>query len=423
MRKPDPTRRIAVTGLGVISPVGQDVGAVWENLVNGRSGLRRITRWDPTDLDCQAAGEVDFEPKDWMDFKAVRRTARNVVMGVAMAKQALADSGLEVTDGNRDDIGIVFGSGSGGPELLIDNVVVRDTKGPRSVSPFFIANMLPDTASGQIAIETGIRGHNVCIVTACSTGTSCIGEAAEAIKRGDVFAAIAGSVETPIRDMAYYGFSNMRGMGTPLPGEGLETISRPYDVTRDGFVLGEGGAALVLEDLELAEARGARVYAEVVGYGSSADAWDLIQPIERGDGVRRAMQMALDRYEVPADEVDMLNPHGTSTPVGDLREAQAIADVFGAHTPDVLISATKSMTGHMMGGCGSFEGLATILSVYNQVIPATTNTRVVDPEIAATGINVLTGASREAQVRYALSCNVGLGGHNAAVIFKRYPGA
>lgn len=423
MRKPDPTRRIAVTGLGVISPVGQDVDTVWENLVNGRSGLRRITRWDASDLECQAAGEVDFDPKEWMDFKAVRRTARNVVMGVAMAKQALADSGLEVTDANRDDIGIVFGSGSGGPELLIDNVAVRDTKGPRSVSPFFIANMLPDTASGQIAIETGIRGHNVCIVTACSTGTSCIGEAAEAIKRGDIFAAIAGSVETPIRDMAYYGFSNMRGMGTPLPGEGLETISRPYDVTRDGFVLGEGGAALVLEDLELAEARGAHVYAEVVGYGSSADAWDLIQPIERGDGVRRAMQMALDRYEVPADEVDMINPHGTSTPVGDLREAQAIADVFGAHTPDVLISATKSMTGHMMGGCGSFEGLATILSVHNQVIPATTNTRVVDPEITATGLNVLTGASRETHVRYALSCNVGLGGHNAAVIFKRYPGA
>ncbi len=423
MRKPDPTRRIAVTGLGVISPVGQDVDTVWENLVNGRSGLRRITRWDPTDLDCQAAGEVDFDPTGWMDFKAVRRTARNVPMGVAAAKQALADSGLEVTDENRDDLGVIFGSGIGGPELLIDNVEIRDTRGPRAVSPFFIANMLPDTASGQIAIETGIRGLNTCIVTACSTGTNCIGEAAEAIKRGDIIAAIAGSVETPIRDIAYIGFSNMRGMGTPLPGEGLETTSRPYDVTRNGFVLGEGGGALILEDLEHARARGAKVYAEVVGYGSTADAWDLIQPIERGNGVRRAMQIALDRYGVPADEVDMINPHGTSTPVGDLREAQAIADVFGDHTPDVLVSATKSMTGHMMGGCGSFEGLATVLSIHNQVVPATTNTRVVDPEIAATGLNVLTGASRETRVRYALSCNVGLGGHNAAVIFKRYVGA
>ena len=423
MRKPDYTRRIAVTGLGVISPVGQDVATAWDNLVNGRSGLRRITRWDPSDLDCQAAGEVDFEPKDWMDFKAVRRTARNVVMGVATAKQALADSGLEITDANRDDIGVIFGSGIGGPELLIDNLEIRDTKGPRSVSPFFIANMLPDTASGQIAIETGARGHNMCVVTACSTGTSCIGEAAEAIKRGDVVAAIAGSIETPIKDMAYIGFSNMRGMGTPREGEDLGSISRPYDVTRDGFVLGEGGGALILEDLEHAKARGARIYAEVAGYGSAADAWDLIQPIERGDGVRRAMRTALDRHDVPADEVDVINPHGTSTPVGDLREAQAIADVFGAHTPDVLISATKSMTGHMMGGCGSFEGVATVLTVYHQVVPATTNTREVDPEIAATGLNVLTGASRAAEVRYALSCNVGLGGHNAAVIFKRYPGA
>ncbi len=293
------------------------------------------------------------------------------------------------------------------------------------MSPFFIANMLPDTASGQIAIETGARGRNpAAAATACSTGTNCIGEAAEAIKRGDVIVAIAGSVETPIRDMAYYGFSNMRGMGTPLPGEGLDTISRPYDVTRDGFVLGEGGAALILEDLEVATARGAMIYAEVVGYGSAADALDFIEPIERGDGVRRAMHpcFSLGTRCLPTRWTSC-NPHGTSTPVGDLREAQAISDVFGAHTPDILISATKSMTGHLMGGCGSFEGLAKMLSLYRQVIPATTNTRVIDPEIAATGLNVLMGASRETQVRYALSCNVGLGGHNAAVIFKRYDGA
>jgi len=422
VRRPDHTRRIAVTGLGVISPVGQDVDTAWDSLLAGRSGLRRITRWDPSDLECQAAGEIDFDATAWMDFKAVRRTARNVVIGVAAAKQALADSGLEVTDVNRDDIGVVFGSGVGGPELLMENMAIRDTKGPRAVSPFFIANMLPDTASGQIAIETGVRGHNICIVTACSSGTNCIGEAAEAIKRGDVIAAIAGSVETPLRDMAYIGFSNMRGMGTPREGEGLETISRPYDVTRNGFVLGEGAGALILEDMELAKARGARIYAEVVGYGSAADAWDLIQPIERGDGVRRAMLMALERQGVPADEVDMINPHGTSTPVGDIREAQAIADVFGAHTPDVLVSATKSMTGHMMGACGSFEGVATVLSVHHQVVPATANTREVDPEIAATGLNVLIGESRRTPIRYAMSCNVGLGGHNAAVIFKRHDG-
>jgi 3-oxoacyl-[acyl-carrier-protein] synthase II len=223
VRTPDYSRRVAVTGLGVISPVGQDIDTAWDNLVNGRSGLRRITRWDASALDCQAGGEVDFDPAQWMDFKAARRTSRNVVMGVAAAQQALADSGLEVTDANRDELGIVFGSGAGGPELLMDNVVIRDTKGPRAVSPFFIANMLPDTASGQIAIETGIRGHNVCIVTACSTGTSCIGEAAEAIKRGDIIAAIAGSTRRPSTRWPTSGSRTCAGWGR----RATARVSRP----------------------------------------------------------------------------------------------------------------------------------------------------------------------------------------------------
>ena len=419
MRRPDYNRRIVVTGLGTVSPIGNDVDTVWNNLVAGCSGLGPITRFDASGYESNVAGELKgFEARDWMDFKAARRTGLNVQFGVAAAKQALADSGIEVTTANRDEIGIIFASGAGEPKLMMDNKETWDTKGARLVSPFFIANMLVDTASGQIAIETGIRGHNMAVVTACSTGTHSIGEAAEAIRRGDCTAIIAGSTESPIYEMVWIGFGNMRGIGTPRPGEPLQTVSRPFDLTRNGFILGEGAAALVLEDLELAQARGARIYAEVVGYGSTNDAWDLIQPIEGGDGVARAMQMALDRRGVPANEIDMINPHGTSTPLGDLAEAQAIHRVFGERGGSIAISATKSMTGHMMGAAGSFEGLATVLSVFHQVVPPTVNYRDPDPEI---GLDV-SPVARPMPIRYAMSDNVGLGGHNGAVIFKRYDG-
>jgi 3-oxoacyl-[acyl-carrier-protein] synthase II len=420
MRRPDFSRRVAVTGLGVISPIGLDVDTVWNNLVAGRTGLRRLTRWDPTPYEAQIAGEVnDFDPAKWMDFKAARRTDRNVQFGVAAAKQALEDSGLTVDQSNRDDIGVIFGSGAGGPYLMMENKITWDNRGARAVSPFFIANMLPDTASGQIAIETGIRGSNMCIVTACSTGTHNIGEAAEGIRRGDYVAALTGATENPLHELAYIGFMNMRGMGKPREGEPLETVSRPFDLTRDGFVLGEGAAAMMLEDLEYAKARGARVYAEVVGYGSAADAWDLIQPIEQGDGIRRAFLQALERHNVPAAEIDLINPHGTSTPLGDLREAQAIWATFGERTPQVAISATKSLTGHMMGASGAFEGVATVLSVFHQCAPATANYRDPDPEV---NLDVVHGSSRAMSIRYAISDNIGLGGHNGAVIFKHYDG-
>ena len=418
-RRPDFSRRVAVTGLGIISPVGQDKDTAWDNLVNGRSGLKKITRWDPTPYEAQIAGEVEFDGTQWMDFKAIRRTDRNVVLGVAAAKQALADSGLVVDESNRDDIGVIFGSGGGGPYLLMENLEKWHNAGARTVSPFFIANMLPDTASGQIAIETGIRGSNMCIVTACSTGTHNIGEAAEGIRRGDYVAALTGATENPLHEMVYIGFSNMRGMGMPRPGESIETVSRPFDKTRDGFVLGEGSGAMMLEDLEFAKARGAKVYAEVVGYGSAADAWDLIQPVDKGDGARRSFVQALERHNVPANEVDLINPHGTSTPLGDLREAQAIWGAFGEHTPNIAISATKSMTGHLMGAAGAIEGVFTALSVYNQCAPATLNYRDADPEI---NLNVVSGGARSMEIRYAMSNNIGLGGHNGAVIFKRYDG-
>jgi 3-oxoacyl-[acyl-carrier-protein] synthase II len=423
MRRPDYDRRVVVTGLGVISPVGNDKATAWSNLVSGHSGLAEITHFDAGPYEAKAAGEVrDFTAAEWMDPKAARRSESSLHFGVAAAKQALADSGFELTDENRTEVGVIFGSGAGGQQLMIDNYATLTERGPRSVAPTFIANALVDSCSGMIAIETGAIGHNVCMVSACATGTHNVGEAAEAIRRGDCIAVISGSTEAPLLEVAHAGFSNMRGMGMPRPGEPLQTVSRPFDLTRDGFVLGEGAGSLFLEDLEMAKARGATIYAEVVGYGSAADGWDMIQPIDAGIGSARAMQMALDRRGVPADEVDLINPHGTSTPLGDKREAEAIHTVFGARAARdaraLAISATKSMTGHMMGAAGAFEAFATVMSVAEQCAPGTINFRDTDPECDVW----VVGETQSLPIRYALSNNIGLGGHNGAVIFKRFDG-
>jgi 3-oxoacyl-[acyl-carrier-protein] synthase II len=423
VRKPDYERRVVVTGLGVVSPVGNDVKTAWDNLIRGQSGLQEITKFDPSRYEAKAAGEVrDFNAVDWMDPKAVRRSETSMHFGVAAAKQAVADSGFEINDENREDVGVVFGSGAGGQQLMIEAWINLHEKGPRSVQPTFIANALVDSASGMIAIETGAIGHNVCIVSACATGTHNVAEGAEAIRRGDCIAVISGSTEAPLLETAHAGFTNMRGMGLPRPGEPLQTVSRPFDKTRDGFVLGEGAGSLFLEDLELARARGAKIYAEVVGYGSTNDGWDMVQPIDRGSGSARAMKQALERRGVPADEVDLINPHGTSTPLGDKREAQAIWTVFGdraaASRTSLAISGTKSMTGHMMGAAGAFEAFATVMSVAEQCIPPTINYRDPDPDC---DLWVVTEATSH-PIRYALSNNIGLGGHNGAVIFKRYQG-
>jgi 3-oxoacyl-[acyl-carrier-protein] synthase II len=423
VRSPDHTRRVGVTGLGVISPVGNDKETAWRNIVEGVSGLDEITRFDASPYDHRIAGEVrDFEPAAWMDAKAVRRSEHEMHYGVAAAKQSIADAGFEITDANRTDVGVVFGSGAGGQLLMIDSYATLRDRGPNRVPPTFIANALVDSTSGMIAIETGAIGHNICIVSACATGTHNVAEAAEAIRRGDCTAVISGSTEAPLIEVAHAGFENMRGLGLPRPGEPIQTVSRPFDKTRNGFVLGEGAGALFLEDLELAKARGARIYAEVVGYGSAADGWDMIQPIEHGTGSARAMKMALERRGVPADEVDLINPHGTSTPVGDAREAEAIWTVFGdrsaAARRSLAISGTKSMTGHMMGAAGAFEAFATVLSVAEQKVPGTLNYRDADPDCDLWVVD----ETIDRPIRYALSNNIGLGGHNGAVIFKRYEG-
>jgi 3-oxoacyl-[acyl-carrier-protein] synthase II len=387
------------------------------------SGLGPITHFDPSPYEAMVAGEVrDFDAKAWMDPKAARRSESSLHFGVAAAKQALTDSGFELTDENRTEVGVIFGSGAGGQQLMIDNYVALHDRGHRTVAPTFIANALVDSCSGMIAIETGAIGHNVCMVSACATGTHNVGEAAEAIRRGDCIAVISGSTEAPLLEVAHAGFSNMRGMGLPRPGEAPQTVSRPFDATRDGFVLGEGAGSLFLEDLELAKARGARIYAEVVGYGSAADGWDMVQPIDAGVGSSRAMTMALERRGVPADEVDLINPHGTSTPLGDKREAEAIWATFGSRASrdarTLAISGTKSMTGHMMGAAGAFEAFATVMSVAEQCVPGTLNYRDFDPDC-----DLWVPAETQAlPIRYALSNNIGLGGHNGAVIFRRYDG-
>ena len=423
MRRPDYDRRVVVTGVGVISPVGNDKETAWSNLVNGVSGLAPITYFDTSQYEAKMAGEVQgFDAKEWMDPKAARRSESSLHFGVAAAKQALADSGFELSDENRTEVGVIFGSGAGGQQLMIDNYVSLHDRGARTVAPTFIANALVDSPSGMIAIETGAIGHNVCMVSACATGTHNVGEAAEAIRRGDCIAVISGSTEAPLLEVAHAGFSNMRGMGLPRAGEEPQTVSRPFDATRDGFVLGEGAGSLFLEDLEIAKDRGAKIYAEVVGYGSAADGWDMVQPIDAGVGSARAMQMALDRRGVPADEVDLINPHGTSTPLGDKREAEAIWATFGSRASresrSLAISATKSMTGHMMGAAGAFEAFATVLSVAEQTVPGTLNYRDFDP---ACDVWVVPETMRM-PIRHALSNNIGLGGHNGAVIFKRYDG-
>jgi 3-oxoacyl-[acyl-carrier-protein] synthase II len=419
VRKPDYNRRVVVTGLGVVSPIGNDTDTVWASLTSGKSGIGTITHFDSSAYEHHAAGEVkDFDVTKFWNFKDARRSDKVVHFAVASAKMALADSGLEITDENRYDIGVIFGSGGGGQGLFINNQEIWHSKGVRSVSPFFIANGLVDASSGTIAIETGAKGHNFCPVSACSTGTHSIGEAAEVIRRGDCTAVITGSAESPLLELVHIGFTNMRGLGNPLPGQPIGTVSRPFDKTRDGFVLGEGAGSMILEDLEMAKARGATIYAEVVGYGSAADGYDMIAPAPHGEGAARSIKNALERRGVRADQIDMLNPHGTSTPMGDKCESEAIWGALGSHTPNVLISATKSMTGHMMGAAGAFEGVATVLSLYHQTVPGTLNYVEPDPEC---NINIAT-ETIEKPLRYAISNNIGLGGHNSALIFKHYTG-
>jgi beta-ketoacyl-acyl-carrier-protein synthase II len=422
-------RRAVVTGLGVVSPVGIGADVAWEALVAGRSGIGDITHFDASAFPIRVAGEVKgFVATDHMDPKDARRHDRNTHFAVAAAGEALRHAGLlgpggrlDRAQADGDRFGMVFGTGIGGIGLISDGVRTLLERGPDRISPFLLPNMLPDSASGMVAIQYGLRGHNLAVVSACATGGHAVGEAMEAIVRGQADLMLGAGTEAVIVPLGLAGFSQMKALGSPIdPDTGAydPTIaSRPFDATRDGFVVSEGSAVLVLEELGHALARGATPLAEVIGYGSSADAFHMAAPAERGEGNQRAMRAALARAGIGPEEVDYINAHGTSTPLNDKFESIAIEEVFGGHARRLAISSTKSMTGHMMGAAGAFEAFACVKTLETGCIPPTINLRHPDPELA---LDYVPNTARQADVRVALSNSMGLGGHNSTVIVRRY---
>jgi 3-oxoacyl-[acyl-carrier-protein] synthase II len=421
-------RRAVITGLGVVSPVGIGSEATWDGFVSGRSGITDITLFDASPFEVRVAGEVkDFDATAFMDAKDVRRHDRNTHFAVAASGEALRDAGLlgengRVNgDGDADRVGMVFGTGIGGIGIMLEGHKTLLERGPRRVSPFMLPHMLPDSASGQVAIEYGIRGPNMAVVSACATGGHAVGEAMEAIVRGQADIMLGAGTEAPLVPLAFAGFGQMRALGTPKdPDTGAydpAMASRPFDATRDGFVVSEGSAVLVIEELEHARARGARPIAEVIGFGSSADAFDMAAPAERGEGNQRAMRMALARAGVGPEAVDYINAHGTSTPLNDRYETMAIRDVFGEHADRLAVSSTKSMIGHAMGAAGAIEAYVCAKVVSTGCIPPTINYRHPDPELT---LDYVPNEARAADVRVALSNSMGLGGHNSSVIIRRF---
>jgi beta-ketoacyl-acyl-carrier-protein synthase II len=421
-------RRAVVTGLGVVSPVGIGSDATWDGLVSGRSGIDRITHFDTTPFEIDVAGEVKgFEATDYMDPKDARRHDRSTHLAVAATDEALRDAGLLGEDGHvtrdvdADRFGMVFGTGIGGIGLLLDGHKTLLERGPRRVSPFMLPHMLPDSPSGQVAIEFGIRGPNMAVVSACATGGHAVGEAMEVIVRGEADIMLGAGTEAPLLPLAFAGFGQMRALATPIDpdtGEYNPAIaSRPFDATRNGFVVSEGSAVLVLEELGHALARGARPIAEVIGYGSAADAYDMAAPAERGEGNQRAMRAALKRADIGPDEVDYINAHGTSTPLNDRYETMAIRDVFGEHADRLAVSSTKSMTGHAMGAAGAIEAFVCVKVLATGCIPPTINYRHPDPELT---LDYVPNEARASDARVTLSNSMGLGGHNSTVIFRRW---
>jgi beta-ketoacyl-acyl-carrier-protein synthase II len=394
--------------------VGNSVPEIWRNLLDGKSGLNCITQFDATDFAIKVVGEVkDFSAEGFVDPKEAGRMDRSVLFSIVAAKQAVEDAHLDITEEESHDVGIILGTGAAGLATALAQQKILEERGPRRVSPHFIPNFLPDSASGQVAIAVGARGPNMAVVSACATGGHAIGEAMETIRRGDADVMLAGGTEAIIVPVIVAGFINMRALSDdPNP----ETASKPFDIRRTGFVLSEGAAILVLEDLDHARARGAHIYAEVVGYGSTNDAYHMAAQLESGAGAARTMQRALNKAGIAADEVDYINAHGTGTPLNDRVETLAIKSVFGDAAYDVAISSTKSMTGHMMGAAGALEAMVCALAIRDNVIPPTINLEQPDPDC---DLDYTPNKARHLQVDVALSNSIGLGGHNSCVILKR----
>ena len=406
-------RRVVVTGLGVISPVGNDVPSAWSALLAGRSGVGPITRFDPSALHCRIAGEVKgFDVTSVMSAKEARRLDTFIHYGVAAATEALRDCGLEVTDANRDRIGCVIGSGIGGLPMIEVNHSELLNRGPRRVSPFFVPGSIINMIGGSLSIMYGLRGPNLAIVTACTTGLHSIGDAGRMIEYGDADVMLAGGAESTICPLGLGGFDTMKAVSTR--NDDPATASRPFDKDRDGFVLGEGAGIVVLEEYEHARRRGARMYCELAGFGMSADAYHMTAP--NMDGPRRCMQVALRNAGINADEVDYLNAHGTSTPLGDINETKAIRAALGEHADRIVVNSTKSMTGHLLGGAGGIESVFTALALHHQVSPPTINIFNQDPEC---DLDYCANTAREMKIDVALKNSFGFGGTNGTLVFKR----
>jgi len=408
-------RRVVVTGLGIVCPVGNNVQEAWTSILAGKSGIARITRFDPTPLACHIAGEVkNFDAGSVLSPKEARRIDRFMHLGIAAGVEAIKDSGIEVSEANAERMGVNIGSGMGGLPMIEETYQDALKGGPRKISPFFIPGTIINMISGNLSIMFGLKGPNLAMVTACTTSAHCIGEAGRLIEYGDADVMVAGGSESTVTMLAVGGFAAARALSTR--NDDPATASRPWDKDRDGFVLGEGAGVVVLEELEHAKNRGARIYGELAGYGMSGDAHHITAPQESGDGAARCMANALRNAGLNKEEVDYINAHGTSTPLGDLAETVAVKRAFGDHAKKVAVSSTKSMTGHLLGAAGGVEAVFSLLAVRDQIAPPTANLANQDP---ACDLDYVPNEARRIRIRAALSNSFGFGGTNGTLIFKR----
>lgn len=410
--------RVVVTGIGAFTPLGLDMNTTWENLIAGKSGVDYITLFDASDMEVKFAGEVKgFNPNDYINRKDARRMDRFAQLAVAAGYQAVQNSGLKIDSENEDDIGVFVGSGIGGLTTMFEQAKILIEKGPDRVSPFLAPMMIADIAAAQLSIALGVKGPNFCTTSACSSGSDSIGVAYELIKHGDAEIMIAGGTEAIINPLGITSFAALKALSTR--NDAPQKASRPFDKERDGFIIAEGAAILVLESLEHALKRGATILAEFMGYGATSDSFHITQPIETGDGAAKAMKNALDKAGIKPEDIDYINAHGTSTPLNDAMETKAIKTVFGDYAYKVPISSTKSMTGHMIGCAGAIEPSICIWTIQNGIIPPTINYENPDPEC---DLDYVPNVARPAKVDIALTSSFGFGGHNSVLIIKRYTG-
>ncbi|NES94119.1 MAG: beta-ketoacyl-ACP synthase II [Desertifilum sp. SIO1I2] len=409
-------KRVVVTGLGAITPIGNNLAEYWQGLIGGRNGIGPITLFDAARHDCRIAGEVKgFDPHDYLDRKDAKRMDRFAQFAIAASKQALADAEFAINDLNAEQVGIIIGTGIGGLKVLEDQQEVYLTRGPDRCSPFMIPMMIANMAAGLTAIHTGAKGPNSCTVTACAAGSNAVGDAFRLVQNGYAQAMICGGTEAAVTPLSVAGFAAARALSTR--NESPESACRPFDRDRDGFVMGEGAGILLIEELEHALSRNARIYAEIVGYGMTCDAYHMTAPVPGGAGAARAMQLALKDAGISPDRIDYINAHGTSTPANDKTETAAIKSVLGESAQRVAVSSTKSMTGHLLGGSGGIEAVATAMAIANDQIPPTINLTHPDPEC---DLDYVANHSRSSTLNVALSNSFGFGGHNVTLVFKKY---